>query len=277
MEIYYINSSGQRIDFTGGAYKMLSVSELFNYGWKYTTKGSYMPSIASFNKSFVEKSLSIGISAKSKEEYYYLISELLSIIDRDVKNATAGRLYVNNTFLRCFFTGSTKPKRYVNTQRTVIEFTILAEKDEWTEETTSKFGGATSEEFSGEWLDYEHDYPYDYVNSLTNKILVNDSYSPSDFVLTIYGSCVNPTISIGTNVYKLNAGLTTGEYVEISSENRTIYKTMNNGTKVNLFNERDRENDIFTKVPDGTNVVAWDGTFGFDVTLLTKRSEPRWI
>ena len=84
MEIYYINSEGRRIDLIGGNYKLMATSELFDYSWQYATKGSAMPEISSFSKKMVEKTLQIGISAKSKEEYYTLISNLLSTIDRDI-------------------------------------------------------------------------------------------------------------------------------------------------------------------------------------------------
>lgn len=96
-------------------------------------------------------------------------------------------------------------------------------------------------------------------------------------IMTIYGPCDAPKVTIGTSVYKVNTSLISGEYLEINTETRSIYKTMNNGTKVNLFDDRDRENNIFSKVPEGNSVVARSGAFRFDVTLLIKRSEPKWI
>lgn len=277
MEIYYINHTGQRIDFVGGSYKMLSATDLFDYKWEYGTKGSYLPRIASFSKRFVERNISIAVSARSKDEYYRLISNLLEIIERDINAVKPGRLYVNNTFLQCYFISSEKPKRYVNTQRTIVDLTLLAEDGQWVEEQVFSFGAATKQEYSGDGLDYPHDYPFDYTNSLMNQSLVNANYIPAGFIMTIYGACTNPVIAVGKNVYKVNANLITGEYVVINSEERTIYKIMNNGTKVNLFDLRDRENNIFEKIPVGTNTVSWGGAFGFDIKLLLRRSEPKWI
>lgn len=276
MEIYYINSEGQRINLTGENYKLMATNELFDYNWQYATKGSAMPEISSFSKKIVEKTLSIGISAKSKEEYYALISKLLSIIDRDIYYTTPGRLYVNDTYLRCYFTGSSKPKRYANTQRTVVDFTILCEKNEWVEERKNEFGVAENVDLDA-GLDYKYDYRFDFTNTIESRLLQNTGYVESDMIMTIYGPCDVPKVTIGTNVYKVNTSLISGEYLEINTETRSIYKTMNSGTKVNLFDDRDRENNIFSKVPEGNNMVARNGAFRFDITLLIKRSEPKWI
>ncbi len=276
MEIYYINSEGRRIDLIGGNYKLMATSELFDYSWQYATKGSAMPEISSFSKKMVEKTLQIGISAKSKEEYYTLISNLLSTIDRDIYYTTPGKLYVNGTYLRCYFIGSSKAKRYANTQRTVVDFTILCEKNEWVEERKNEFGAAADAD-SDAGLDYQYDYQYDFTNTIESRLLQNTGYVESDMIMTIYGPCDAPKVTIGTSVYKVNTSLISGEYLEINTETRSIYKTMNNGTKVNLFDDRDRENNIFSKVPEGKSVVARNGAFRFDITLLIKRSEPKWI
>lgn len=256
---------------------MLSTTDLFDYKWEYATKGSYLPRIASFNKKFIERKISIVISAKSKDEYYELVSNLLSILDRDISADQPGKLYVNNTYLRCYFITSEKPDRYVNTQRSKVDLTLLAEDGNWVEEQMINFGAATKQEYSEDGLDYDHDYPFDYANSLVNRTIVNNNYNPTEFVMTIYGACVSPTISIGDNIYKMDTSLTTGEYMVINSQERKIYKVMNNGTQVNLFDLRDRGNNIFEKIPEGISNVSWDGAFGFDVKLLLKRSEPRWI
>lgn len=256
---------------------MLSITDLFDYKWEYSTKGSYFPKIASFSKRFVERTVSVVISAKSKEEYYELISNLLGILDRDISAVNPGKLYVNSSYLCCYFIANKKPKRYINTQRTTVELTLIAEDGHWREEQLISFGTATKQEYSEDGLDYNYDYPFDYANSLVNRTIVNNNYNPSHFVMTIYGACINPAIFIGDNIYKVVASLTTGEYIVINSEERTIYKVMNNGTRINLFDQRDRENNIFKEIPEGLSSVMWDGAFGFDVKLLLKRSEPRWI
>ena len=34
--------------------------------------------------------------------------------------------------------------------------------------------------------------------------------------------------------------------------------------------------NLFKKIPNENNVVSWNTSFGFDVTLFQERSEPKW-
>ena len=70
--------------------------------------------------------------------------------------------------------------------------------------------------------------------------------------------------------------MNSGEYLTIDSATKKIFLTAVDGTTANKFNNRNRDSYIFEKIQPGGNVVAWDGTFGFDVILLEERSEPKW-
>lgn len=277
MEIYYINSAGKRVDFTGGSYKMLSPSDLFDYKWDYSTKGVNVLKVAAFSKRFREKEVQLVVSASTKTEYYQKITELMEILDRDIGAVTPGRLYVGNTYLQCFFVSSEKPKRYINTQKTIVNLKLLAENGNWIHEEKKSFAKVTNALYETDGLDYPHDYPFDYTNNLVNQKIVNDNYAASDFEMVIYGSCENPAISIGTHTYEVNASLIVGEYIVINSLTRKIYKVKNSGEQVNLFYLRGRDFYIFEKIPAGIMSVAWNGSFGFDIKLMSERSEPKWI
>ena len=126
-------------------------------------------------------------------------------------------------------------------------------------------------------FDYAHDYSYDYSNTLINQKIIVPGETPAGFRLIVYGSCDNPTISIGELTYKVNTTLLTGEHLIIDITSKTISKIKNSGEKVNVFDLRDRDADFFEKIPAGMHSVAWSGAFGFDVILLIERSEPEWI
>ncbi len=276
MEIYYVNHAGQRVDFTGENYKMLAVSDLFDYRWEYTTKGVSAFHIASFNKRFVERLVPLVISAETKAEYYQKITILLEIIDSDVSSAVPGRLYVGETYLQCFFVASEKPKRYLNTRTTTINLRLIAENGNWICEERKMFlPVAASVREDG--LDYPHDYTFDFCSNLTNQRMVNSNYAASDFEMIIYGPCLNPAISVGMHTYEVEADLRTGEYMVVNSLAKKVYKTKNDGEQVNLFYARGRDYYIFEKIPSGAVSVSWSGSFGFDITLLSERSEPVWI
>lgn len=276
IEIYYMNSKKRRLDLTGGSFKMLSVSNLFDYEWTYTTKGTSILNISSFNKRFVEKAISVVVSASTNEEYKEKITELMEIIDLDINVLTPGRLYVGKTYLECFFVASKKPKRYVNTKSTTIELSIVAENGNWIYEDKKSFSIVTGEKYNSDGLDFPTDYPFDYANDLVSQRIVNDNYASSDFEMIVYGPCISPEVSIGLHTYKVDARLYIGEYMVIDSRSKKVYKVKNNGEKVNLFHARGRDFYIFEKIPSGIMAVSWSGEFGFDITLLSERSEPVW-
>ena len=95
-------------------------------------------------------------------------------------------------------------------------------------------------------------------------------------ILTIYGPAVNPTLSIGGNTYKLNTTLAANERAIIDQLHKKIYKIGTTGGRSNLFNVRDKTNDIFRPAPVGMVPVLYNGDYSFDITLVHQRSEPLW-
>ena len=126
-------------------------------------------------------------------------------------------------------------------------------------------------------MGYPYDYPYDYVLSLVTNNIVCDSTGSSDFRLLIYGEAVNPSIVIGGHAYAINGTIGKGETLLIDSLNKSITLTTSAGNKINWFDKRGRKDYIFEPIPSGKNLVTWSGEFGFDLTVIEKRSEPRWI
>lgn len=129
---------------------------------------------------------------------------------------------------------------------------------------------------SGNNMDYPHDYPFDYYNGMSSRILLNEAISDADFELTVYGPCENPEILIGSHKYHVNCQLETGEYLVINSLSKKIYKVKNDGEQVNQYNLQDRDWYVFQKVASGSHSVSWSGLFGFDITMYERRSEPKW-
>ena len=125
---------------------------------------------------------------------------------------------------------------------------------------------------------YTYRYPFLYSNQKGAVQAINDSLADADFIMRFYGPCANPYIKVGNILYQVNTSLMAGEYLEINSTNNTIFGVSVYGEKRNLFNYRDMSrSDFFTKIPSGSNVVGWDGTFKAELIILDKRTEPRWI
>lgn len=124
--------------------------------------------------------------------------------------------------------------------------------------------------------DHPYDYGYDYAISVNGRMIQCDSVGKNEFRVLIYGPAANPNITIGGHKYAINGTIAEGESLLIDSISKTIMLTTATGTKVNWFDKRVRDSYIFEPIPAGNHAVLWSGAFGFDLTVIEKRSEPRW-
>jgi hypothetical protein len=411
MDIYYLNSNGQKVDLVSYPYMMLTNTDLFDYDWDNSTSGTNLPRISSFSRSMVSKKIKINVKGQTYDEYLQNIENLTSYFDFDVMRVKPGRLYVGNYYLECYIKGSTKPNKYLLTNNTTVEFSLMSSSGMWKTSNILHFGKSTNEagfkdadsnialnstvtssptsenlnnladgDFNTEWrspisedtitlklnlgqlyyldniklywgdvyateidvlgsvdgvkstklaqlknltgaiddielyginqyqyifltlrgrltqadgytlkeieiygsenfpyLDFPYDYKYDYTNDLRVNNLYNDGYAASDFILTIYGRCEDPLISIGDwNYGATNVTIETREKLIIDSAQKKVYKISSTGEIENLFSHRLKDFYAFQKIEPGTSIVGWNGPFEFDIELSEDRSEPKW-
>ena len=281
MKIVYKNNSMEEIDLTSDSYMLLKDTDLIDYDWDYKTRSVVTPRIYAFERSLVEKTLSVMVRAGSREEYAEKVRKLTDIFEKDIHAAAPGRLYLNDGyFLTCYIKG----KHVGNTwnpyrRQQVFELAVLSESGSWTKVEHYNFNATISEDYaSGTGRNHPYNYPYNYSTGATNKKIVNTNAVPCDFEITVFGSCTNPVISIGDVSYQVEADIGIGEYLKINSLDKKIYKVKVNGEKVNLFHYRGRDRvDFFQKIDPGKHTVLWNGSYTFDVDLFYERSEPIWI
>ena len=273
MSIYYRNSEGKKIYLDRVPYKMLTDTDLFDYEWSYDTKNEVNPVITGFYRNMVKKKLSIAVT--NDANYEQAAASLLEAVEKDIVNLAPGRLYVNNSYISCYITKSEKENWKRNAKVLLVTFTLVTEKGSWITETKSLFRPELSSGDDG--LNYPFQYPFNFAGSTVGRKMNNESYAASDFEMILYGSCLNPTVAIGGHIYGVDCSLETGEYLVVNSISKKIYKVKTNGETVNQFNLRNRDSYIFKKIPSGNCAVTWSGLFGFDVTLLSERSELIWI
>ncbi len=275
MKIYYRNHLGQTVDFMEWPYKV-AVSELFDYDWLYESRSSLNPKITRFYRNTVEKGVEIHIAARNLRDYNQALMELLEVTDRDVLSLTPGRLYVDDTYLVCYFKSSKKVNWYPGVPFLANVFTLVSETGKWINEVKASYSAGGQASATESYMDYAYDYAYDYSGSSGWVVLDNPGYAAADFVLTIHGSCEKPEVKIAGHTYSVDCTLAAGEYLRIDSQKRKVYKVRVNGEQVNQFNQRNRDSYIFQKIPEGNCVVSWDGSFALDILLYEERSEPRW-
>ena len=229
----------------------------------------------SIRRKSTKRNISVVVSAGTVTECMQKLSELSDFFDIDVVTRTAGRIYVGSGYLKCYVIKSTKSGKYVQTRKTTVTFDVLPDGEDWIYESKYTFQPQEASG-SGNNMDYPHDYPFDYYNGMSSRILLNEAISDADFEMVVYGPCENPEILIGSHKYHVNCQLETGEYLVINSLTKKIYKVKNDGEQVNQYNLQDRDWYVFQKIASGSHSVFWSGLFGFDITLYERRSEPKW-
>lgn len=142
--------------------------------------------------------------------------------------------------------------------------------------------GAEPTPYEVTYLDYPHDYSYDYQKTSYTGDITPSVLTPSDVHLVIYGPAVNPYVIVGGNRYQVNVTVPSGGYVVVDGRDKTIMLTLADGTVQNVFSSGVRGGGsgggtyVFEKVPAGTSEVTYDGSFGFDLGWYEEEGEPPW-
>ncbi len=267
----YINHNGEKLEFGKGGL-FANMSDLRDFTWVVNQKNN---KISSFTTGVVSKTIPIIVVANDKIERDEMLNRFFEICEKDVLAVQHGRIIVGDYYLKCFVSAA-KVNSYLEERTGKKTITITTDYPRWIKETSYYVKPYMTGIEDTNGGDYEYDYPHDYARKIPTKRIVNDGIEGVNFELTVYGPCENPTITIGKNVHRVNASLATGEYMKVNSIVKKVYKVKNNGEHVNLFHLRDREYDVFAKIEPGINETTWDGTFGFDITIMEERSEPKW-
>ena len=138
------------------------------------------------------------------------------------------------------------------------------------------------EEVEDVYLDYPHDYPYDFMQTSHTGSIESSVLTPSDVYIVIYGPAVNPYIIVGGNKYQVNVTVPSGGYTIVDGREKTIVTTLADGTTRNDFAYGVRGGGagggtyIFEKVHPGQQEVTYGGSFGFDLGWYEEEGEPPW-
>lgn len=267
------NHLGQRFEgLPNGVF--LNYNDLRDYSWSYDTINNR---ISRFYMGTKSRKLPLVVKCDSDEEAVAVKNRLHELAEADIEAKIPGKIFVGDYYTNGYITASTKSKYLITKRLCYIELTLTSDDPAWYREQTHAFiPGEGSAIGIGGGTDYPYDYPYDYALSLKGRKIVCDSVGSNGFRLLIYGEAVNPSVVIGGHVYAINGTIGKGETLLIDSLSKKITLTTAFGNKINWFDKRGREDYIFEPIPAGQNTVSWLGTFGFDLTVIEKRSEPRW-
>lgn len=252
----------------------LNYNDLRDYSWSYDTINNR---ISRFYLSMRDRKLPLVVKCNSDEEAVAVKNRLHDLAEADIESKIPGKVFVGDFYTNGFITASKKSDYLISKRLCYIELTLTSDDPAWYREQTHTFiKGEGSTIGIGGGTDHPYDYPYDYALALKGRKVVSDSAASSAFRLLIYGEAVNPSVVIGDHIYTVNGTVGKGETLLIDSLTKNITLTTATGNKVNWFDKRGRQEYIFEPIPAGQNTVSWLGSFGFDLTVIEKRSEPRW-
>ena len=268
------NHLGQRFEgLPNGVY--LNQSDLRDYSWNYDTINNR---ISRFYRGITNRKLPLVVYCNSDAEATEVKNRLHELAEADIVAKIPGRIYVGDYYTNGYITASVKSNYLIRKKYCRIELTITSDDPAWYREKTYSFAAGSDDtaNLGGGGTDFPYDYSYDYAISLNGSKIVCDSIDSNNFKLRIYGKVDKPTVVINGHAYTVNGIVNLSENLLIDSASKTITLTTVLGNKVNWYDKRGRESYIFEPIPAGQSVISWSGNFGFDLTVIEKRSEPRW-
>ena len=270
------NHLGQRFEgLANGVY--LNSNDLRDYQWSYDTINNR---ISRFYRKTTNRSLPLTVICKTDDEAVNVKNRLMEIAEADIEAMLPGKIIVGDYYTKGYITASVKSRYMIKKRFCKIVLTLTCEDPAWYRgKTYSFFSNKETELPHGNvstGTDYPWDYKHDYVISQSENRIVCDSIRDNAFVLKIFGEITNPVVQIGGHAYAVNGTVKAGENLLIDSLTKTITLTKATGEKENWFDKRNRNSYIFEPIPPGQHLVVKNGSYGVDLTVIEKRSEPKW-
>ena len=269
----YENHLGLR--FEGLANRVyVNYNELRDYSWSYDTINNR---ISRFYRPIKDRKIPLVICCASDAEAVQIKNRLLELADADIEALHPGKVRIGEYYTNGYVTESKKSNYLINKRLCNLELTLTSDDPAWyREEHNSFIPGLDTVIGTDSGIDYAYDYPSDYMQTLQGNHIVCESMSANAFRLRIYGATADPSIVIGGHIYSVTGVIGADEVLEIDSLTKTITLITATGKRTNWFDKRNRESYIFEPIPAGKHAIAWSGGFGFDLTIIEKRSEPKW-
>ncbi len=269
---YYLNNFGETLCF-GKDGVFASYNDLRDYQWNYETINNV---ITGFTRGIVTKKIPILFLSASGQQTRQARNRAYEIVEKDVLAKKRGKLYCNGYYMECWLIGTANTEYLNNESYMRTEFAVVSDKPEWVKANTFSFFPQKNNIGSYDF-GFDADFPFDLqVTPYTTNTLINPYAFESQFLLNIYGDCIDPQIQIGDYVYSFNIKLLKGERLEINSLTRKIYKYDTGGNITNCFNCRNKIHSVFAPIPSGNKQIQWNNEFRFDLTIIQLRSEPEW-
>lgn len=207
------------------------------------------------------RTLVMELNASSAQELSRLMCLMRDTFDPDLESRTPGRLWIGDSYLRCWCCGRAKELSFNFPHRARVTLSIQPAFPAWCQDKDYSMAADPS------------------LGSDDMRFLPveNEGCSPAPLTITLHGPADAPVVKINGFSVGITSPLGEGERVVINQQEHTVTKYTADGQAVNFFGRRTKSGHIFDYAPSGRTLISTScHTMAFDVTLTEQRSEPAW-
>lgn len=201
------------------------------------------------------------------------------ILDRDVASGTPGTLASGGWSQRAYVVAQEPSTRYHGWVR--ASMTVLLLDGAWSMPHVTSFEPSSLASDYGKAYDYG--YPYDYGPPAPARSVEVPGTVPGPFRLVIWGRAVQPSVTIGGNVYAFDISVPAGGYLLVDTLHEPVVELVTaDGIRTDAFSSAQRGGGLgsgtyaFEPIAPDTQLVSWDDSFGFDLTTYQLEGEIPW-
>lgn len=200
-------------------------------------------------------------------------NKLINTLEKDSANNKYGKLYINDWYIKVIYQGMTPIMR--TSEKVKVELSFYAEDTIFTKETRYELSEAPT--MGGKGFMFPFTYPFTFsADSRSVSEVLNKELLDADFEMRIQAVLESIEVTIGSNIYFVDAPLNQGELFVLNTAEKEVYKTKD-GVKTNLLGAADDNSYIFSSIKNGSHKVTWSGDFVVVLTVLEHRRTPVWI
>lgn len=199
--------------------------------------------------------------------------------DRDVSRGAPGTLSSGGWSQRAYVVAAEPTGHYRDWVDMTL--TVLLLDGAWSTPHVASFEPASLASDYGKAYDYG--YPYDYGPPAPARSVEVPGTVPGPFRLVIWGRAVQPSITIGGNVYAFDISVPAGGYLLVDTLHDPVVELVTaGGIRTDAFSSAQRGGGLgsgsyaFQPIAPGSQLVSWDDSFGFDLTTYELEGEIPW-
>ena len=278
VKITYTGSSGNTYNLKKERFARIRTANFHAYEWAMdVTKQNQGVVVDRFYKEpavYTAEIVLFGTVADRKK----LLEAMHADFERDIINGTPGTLTWGEYSIGAFaYASSTSP----DTPWTKNEVKFYCPYPFWTKEMMiSIFPFSPTVREKDKQYDYGYDYSYAGMQE-RRAFLETNHYAESDFKIIAYGPFSALNVDINGDIKRVDYEASAGEYMVIDSRQKgrlkgEAYLIQADGTRINVFDYRAPECQLFKKMPPGRLTIDYSRQHGIDLTVFLERSEPIW-